>query len=65
MEQTDGDQRGGGSGDNGGQKGKGLVKKHVEMTHGHGQWCGDGLWEWALGWAEEGKEGKIGTMVIE
>ena len=23
------------------------------MTHGHGQWCGDGLWEWA----EEDKGG--------
>ena len=22
-------------------------------------------WEWEQGWAEEGKEGKIGTTVIE
>ena len=32
-------------GDNGGKKGKGLVKEHVWMTHGHGQQCGDWLWE--------------------
>ena len=35
------------------------------MTHGHGQQCGDGLWEWGLGWAEEGKGGKFGTTVVE
>ena len=29
-----------GGGDNGGEKGKGLVKEHVQMTHGHGQQCG-------------------------
>ena len=35
------------------------------MTHRHRQQCGDGLWEWGLGWAEEGQGGKIGTTVIE
>ena len=27
--------------------------------HGHGQQCGDCRWEQAMGWEEEGKEGKI------
>ena len=40
MEQTDSDQRGGVV-DNGGEKGKGLAKEHVGMTHGHGQQCGN------------------------
>ena len=47
MEQTDSDQRGG-EGDNGGKKGKGLVKEHVN-DHGHGQQCGDELWEQGVG----------------
>ena len=34
-------------------------------AHRHGQRCGDGLWEQGVGWAEEGKEGKIGTTVME
>ena len=38
--------RGRWEGDNGGKKGKGLVKKHVWMTHGHGQQT---LWGLALG----------------
>ena len=41
--------RGKGVGDNGGKKGKGLVKEHVGMTHGHGQQGGDGLWEQRMG----------------
>ena len=27
--------------DHGGKRGKGLVKEHVLITHGHGQRCGD------------------------
>ena len=50
---------------NGGKKEKGLMKKHVWVTHGHGQQCGNWLWECRAGWAEEGKGGKIGTTVIE
>ena len=47
--------------DNGGNKEKGLlVKEHVWMTHGHGQWCGDWLWDVGVGWAEDGKGGEIG-----
>ena len=44
-----------------GKKGKGLVKEHVCMTHGHGQWCGDGLWELGGGgWQHGGRQrGKI------
>ena len=34
-----------GKGDNGGKKGKGQLKEHVWMTHGHGQQCGDWLRE--------------------
>ena len=30
------------------------------MTHGHGQWGGDGLWEQGLGWTEEGE--KLGQL---
>ena len=35
------------------------------MTHGHGQWCGDGLWD--LGGGLEGgrQRGEMGTTVIE
>ena len=50
-------------GDSGGKKGKGLVREHVWMTHGHGQQCGNGLWERRAGWVEKGKGGKIGTTV--
>ena len=50
-----------GEGDNGGKKGKGLDKEHVWMTHGQGQQGGNRLWEWGMGWAEEGS----GTTVIE
>ena len=57
--------RGEGGGDNGGKKGKALVKEHVWMTHGHGQHCGNWLWEQGVGWVEEGKGEKIGTTVIE
>ena len=35
------------------------------MTHGHGQWCGDGLWERGVGQDEEGQRGKNGIAVIE
>ena len=44
-------------GDNGGKKGKGLVKDHVWMAHRHGQQCGDGLWE--QGWAGQ-RRAKVG-----
>ena len=54
-----------GRGDKDGKKGKGLVKGHVWMTHGHGQQGGDWPWERGVGWAEESKEWKIGTTVIE
>ena len=43
---------------NGGKKRKGLVKEHVWMTHGHGQRCGDGLWEQAGGLDRGGQRGK-------
>ena len=33
-------------GDKGGNKGKGLVNKHVGMTHEPEQWCGN---EWTVG----------------
>ena len=46
-------------GDNGGKKGNGLVKKHVWMPHGHGQQCGEWLWEQEVGWEEEGKGGNL------
>ena len=49
--------------ENGGKKG--LVKRHVWMTHGHGEQCGDWWWEQGVGWGEEGKGAKIGTIVIE
>ena len=47
MKQTDSDQQ---ERDNGGKKGKGLIKEHVWMTHGHGQLCGNWLWEREVGW---------------
>ena len=47
---------------NKGKKGKGLVKEHVWMTHGHGQQCGDWLWESGVGWVEEGKGRKLGQL---
>ena len=49
-------------GDNGRKKRKRLVKEHTWMTHGHGQQCGDWLWEQGVGWAEEGKGGKLGEL---
>ena len=30
------------------------------MTHAHGQWCGDGLWEWGMGKDGGGQRGKNG-----
>ena len=42
--------------DDGGKKGKGLVKEHVLMTHGHGQRCGDGLREWDGGGLGRGRQ---------
>ena len=57
--------RGEGGGDSCWKKEKGLVKEHVWMAHGHGQWHGDWLWEYEVGWEEEGKWGKIRTTLIE
>ena len=54
--------RGKGGGE-GGEKGKGLVKEHVWMTHGHGQQGGDGWWEWGMRQDGGGKTGKTGTTV--
>ena len=34
--------------DKGGKKGKGLVREHVWMIHGHRQQCGDRQWEWRV-----------------
>ena len=28
--------------------GSGVAKELTHMTHGHEQWCGDGLREWAV-----------------
>ena len=28
------------------------------MTSGHGQWCGDGLWEWGMEQNKGGQRGK-------
>ena len=44
MEQTGSCRREGGRG-NGGTKGKGLINKHIWMTHGCGQRTGDWLGE--------------------
>ena len=52
----------GGGGDKSRNKGKGLVKEHVWMTHGHGQQCGDWLWEQGVGWVEEDKWEKLGQL---
>lgn len=43
---------------------KGLVKEHVSISHGHGQWCGEcqGMGRW--GWMEVGKRGKWGKSAI-
>ena len=49
-------------GDNGGNKGMGLVKEQVWMTHGDGQQCGNWLWE---GGVEEGKAGENWDNLIE
>ena len=57
--------KGEGEEDTSGRKGKGLVKEPIWMTHGHGQQCGDWLWEHVVGCVEKGKGGKIGTTVIE
>ena len=35
------------------------------MTYEHREWGENGLWEWGVDWAEEGKGGKIGTTVVE
>ena len=64
MEQTD-SCHGKEDGRGGGKKGKGLVKEHVWMTHGHGQQSGDELWEQGVGQDEGGQRGKIGTTVTE
>ena len=45
-------------GDNGGKKGKGLVKEPVWMTHGHGQQRGNWLWQQGGGMGGGGKRGK-------
>ena len=47
-----------GKGDNGGKKGKGQLKEHVWMTHGHGQQCGNWLWEQACGMGGGGQRKK-------
>ena len=49
--------------DNGGKKGKGLVKEHVWMTHGHEQLGGD--WLGVGGTGQRRAMGEIGTTVIE
>ena len=36
---------------------KGLVKEYIWRTQRHGQWRGDWLWTWEVGWVEGG-EGK-------
>ena len=54
--------RGEDGGVNGGKKGKGLVKEPLWMTHRHGQWCGDWLWEPGMSWTEEAKGGKLGQL---
>ena len=47
--------QGSGEGDKSGKKGKGLVKEHVGMTHGHRQQGGD----WLLGrWGSGEQKGK-------
>ena len=53
--------------DNGGKKGKGQVKEHVQRTHGQGQWGGDCLWERGLDETREsnGGRGEMGTNVTE
>ena len=51
--------------DNGGKKGKGLVKEHVWMTHRHGQQSEEWLWEWGGGLGGGGQREKIGTTLIE
>ena len=38
-----------GEGDNDGKEVKGLYKEHMWMTHGHGQQCGNWLWEQGVG----------------
>ena len=40
---------------------KGLVKEHIQRTHGYGQWCGDYLWKWGVGSVEGGKGGNWDT----
>ena len=51
--------------ENGGKKGKGLIKEHVQMTHGQGQQCGDWLWDPGVGWMEEDRGEKFGKTIIE
>ena len=45
-------------------KEKVQVKEHVWIAHGHGQQYGDWLWEHGMGvgWAKEGKGGKLGQL---
>ena len=45
---------------NGGKKQKGLIKEHVWLTHGHGhgQQCGDWLWEPRGGLGRGGQRGE-------
>ena len=63
-EQIDSDQRGWGR-ENGGKKGKGLVKKPVQRAQGNGLQGGDWLRELG-GWGRGGQSGgEIGTTLIE
>ena len=42
---------------NRGNKEKGLLKEHIQSTHGCGQQGGDGLWEWGVSSAGESNGG--------
>ena len=48
---------------NGGEKGKGQVKEHVQRIHGQVQWGGECLWEQGLDGVEESNGGKMRTSV--
>ena len=41
-----------------------VAQEHIWMAHGHGQWQGESLREWAGLGGEGVKGGKIGTTVI-